>query len=160
MRDVGVILKATFDTFLAKLNADKNFKVPKQQFIQTGDLAWDCESLSVSTIGFYQGLPGQQRPGYQSATGGYAMYAMDVGVSVLRPAPKSANNGMAPTGQVLTAASLNATSDAKSLTDAYWASIEDDSLASVCDTIYFGGVQWVGPQGGFLATSLTFSTQI
>ena len=160
MRDVGEILDGTLKTFVEKLKATKGFNLPRQQFVQTGELPWDCEQLAVVSAGFYQGLPGQQRPGFQTQTGGIAMYAMDVAVTILRPAPQAANNGLAPSGAVLTKASLQSTADSKALSDAYWASKNDGSLASICDNLYFGGVQWSGPAGGFLQTALIFSTQI
>lgn len=160
MRDVGEIMTTTLNAFTMKLTETPKFPLPRQRFIQAGDLSPDCELLAVQAGGFYQGLPGQQRPGYQVESGGIAMYAIDINVTVLRIAPTASNGGVAPAANILTKASLQATADAKALADAYWASVNDGSLASICDNLYFGGVHWEGPQGGILATILTFSTQI
>lgn len=160
MNDPGVVLSNTLATFTNKLVARQGFKLPRQRYIQVGGLAYDCEALVVGTVSIYQGSPGQQRPGYQTATGGLAMYAMDVGVSLLRTVPVSGGNGAAPTGDTLTRASLAAIADGKALTETWWAAADDDSIVGACDTIYYGGVRWLGPQGGFIETQLLFSVQI
>lgn len=161
MRDSGDILQATFNSFLAKLDTCDGLDVPEDQFICIGIPPYGNELFAVHTIGpIYQGTPGLPRPGFQVTTGGVAMFAIDFAVTIVRAIPNLDNVGRILDNPDVTKATLKATADAKALVDTFYAAVADNSIVGSCDTLYLGGVTWVGPSGGMLGVQLNLSCQI
>lgn len=162
MRDPGAVLARTFDAFIEQFNTlpTDELHLPRQRFWHFGELAWDNEMFAVHADSIYQGLPGQQTPGYQIATGGIVMYAMDINVVIVREHPNVDNAGRPPMDVDLINAAARGAADAVALTNAYFGSVSDYSLVDQCDTQSFGGITWQGPEGGLGATVLTFSVQL
>ena len=161
MRSTTEVLLAAFNSFTERLKARPGFVLPKAQIIVAGQVAYDCELFAVSTMTpSYQGVPGMPSTGYQVSTGGVAMYATEMQVTLVRSQPNMDNGGRPPNPNQLTQASIKSLDDAAALTDVFWAAAQDDSLAGACDTVYFGGVTFNGPMGEMLGTVLTMAVQL
>ena len=160
MRDPAEALQTVFDSFRTKLIARAGFTLPDHQFIGTGQVVSDGQQFFVAGVNIYQGLPHQQQPGYQSATGGLALFAFDIAVTIERCVPGSDDRGRGPSAASLTTAALRAAEDAKALTETFVAAAEDNSIAGECDIVHSGGITWSGPQGNLLRTTLNLSLEL
>ena len=159
MRDPADALQATFDSFRTKLIARSGFTMPSHQFIATGQVASDCEAFFVQGMNIYQGKPHSQQSGYQE-TGGFQTFAFDIVVTLERCVPGPNAAGRPPTAPQLSAAALNAASDAQALTETFYLAAEDNSLTGECNIVHNAGVSWSGPQGNLLRTTLALAIEL
>lgn len=161
MRDPGSVLKATYDAFEAKLAARPDLELPRRRFIHTGELVHDAAQFAVwANSGPYAGMPGSRIAGYQASTGGYTAFSQDVMVSICRDVWKVDNAGLIPSEKQLTDGAMLAAADAAALSEAFFIAMAENLIAGECDVANFGGVSFIGPQGGILETRLQFGLQL
>lgn len=153
--DVPAIAQLTLDGIVAHFAA-AGVELPERRVIVAGEpraIAWDCPSLTIASGGILWGAG----PGTGSATARRTGNPVSVGArytvitaQIIRCAPGS-DGGEPPDPDVLTEAGLTTLKDGGLLSQALVEMCGRNGVFRQFGTGLAGGVDFLGPDGGFVA---------
>lgn len=131
---------------------------PDRQFVWAGDLSFDCEEFVAHGVQITQGLPGAA----SSATDPvrqYTSWAVQFGLTVVRCVPVD-DDGQPSDAVSYAALGLKALEDGGALLRYAISAHRKGVFIPTCDAVMIGPVQWGGPLGGVIGTTLLVTAQI
>lgn len=153
--DVGTIAQTTLAAVVAHFAASE-VELPERRVIAPGDtraIAWDCESILVTTAGIGWGQAQGQGGGARQTGNPVSATAVRhtvIALQIVRPVPEG-DSGEPPDADELTAAGLALMRDAGLLSQALVEVCGRDGPLKRAGSAVPGAVVMVGPDGGYAA---------
>lgn len=130
---------------------------PDRQFVWAGNVVFDCESLVAHGVQVTQTIPGQSAP--LDKVRQWTAWSLEFGFTVVRCVPTDPNGfPLDPTES--TNVGGVALSDAGALLRYTTSALLGGRLLGACEAATIGPVQWGGPNGGMIGTTLRVTAQI
>lgn len=162
MKSTSALLKRALDSFTNRMELWPDFCLPERRYATVGEIAHDCEQFTVSGTTIMAGPNGLPAQGFPTNPKSPVIPHFQIAFSIAREVPNLEDDGDAASGESIQAAGLQAAEDGRVLTELFYAAFspQTNEIIDPCDNVYFGGVTWQGPQGDFLATTLTAYVQL
>lgn len=158
--DTAAIATAILNGIVAELQADGTIQIPDRRFVAVGEVAWDCQMLVVHGLGISQAQAGGagEVSFVVPRTRETAVYVASFGVTIVRclnqtlPSPSTAE---------LNATGTAGLADGTALLKAGLAAWKNGRyLGGACNDYGIGPVEWGGPEGNLVSTTLTIQNQM
>jgi hypothetical protein len=155
--DIVALAQGVMTAMLVDLAADSTFVIPSRQYLTAGEVAFDCEELVVHGVRISAGLGGLAG---MTRTREDVTFSIELGVTVVRcvPIPQTMNYGLDPV--TLNNSGKLILGDGGALLRAALSAWQRGALLPPCQNLIIGPVNWTGPGGGVIGSTLTLHAQM
>lgn len=153
--DLVALVQGAFDAIIKEAPTGT---WPDRRFVWAGDLVFDCDQFAAHGIQVTQGLPGGQASAADPVRQ-YTAWALQFGLTVVRCVATDEDGQPANVADA-SAVGTQALADGGALLRYAISAHQKGLFIPTCDVVMIGPVQWGGPLGGLIGTTLLVTAQI
>lgn len=125
---------------------DESIELPARQYVANGEVAHDCDQLTVAPVSGFIGNPEEEDPQVVRCA---STLSFDLEVRLLRCVPVPDNAGNPPNADAIQASAQEILTDAYVMSRGLIRAVNADAFGESCHSVRIGLLEPVGPDGGF-----------